>query len=269
MIQGGERRTFSIIVVVAIAVVAWSCWRAELVPWRSGGGSVTAVLNSFLPPAGGRDFLLASATAAAETVAVAVLGTVLALLIGLPLGLLSSRAVMIGPRFAARWQRPQPLAQLIGGSARLLAAGLRSVPEVVWAVILVRVVGLGPTAGVIALGVAYGGMIAKVAAEQLELADPAPAAALSQAGSLRLGTLLWAHLPMTAPGLSDYAIYRFECAVRASALMGYVGGGGLGFQIEHSYGYSRYDEVTTQVLILMLLVVAVEWCADRVRRWWS
>lgn len=269
-LQAGERRSFRVILLAGIVAMAvWSLWRVDAFSGSRAGSADLGLLGGFWPLAHDPEFLRATASGAAETIAVAVLGTVMALLIGLPLGFLASRAVMVDPRFAAGWRRAHPVARLVCWLARLVAALVRSIPEVVWAVILVRVVGLGPTAGVIALGLAYGGMIAKVAAEQVEEAEPEPAAALAGIGASRFATALWARVPQVGPGLSDYALYRFECAVRASALMGYVGGGGLGFQIEHSFGYSHYAEVTTQVLALVLLVAMVELVADAVRRWWA
>jgi phosphonate transport system permease protein len=268
MIDPGGRTAWRWLLALALAAgLGWALWQSAFRPDQLLSARALAQAGSFLadgwPPRTDAEFLLATLRGAGETLAVAVLGTLLALAIGLPLGLLASRAVAHGPEPAAPFP---PALRALWLGARGVAALLRSVPEVIWAVVLVPLVGLGPTSGVIALGIAYGGMIAKVYAEQLESAEPAAPAALAAAGAGRLQTALWGWLPQAAPGFAFYATYRFECAVRASALMGYVGGGGLGMQLEVSFGYSRYGEVATQVLALIALVAVVEVAADALQR---
>ena len=268
MIDSGSRHAWRWLLALALpAGLAWALWQSEFRPDQLLSSRALTQAGNFLadcwPPRADAAFLLATLRGAGETLAVAVLGTVLALAIGLPLGLLASRAVAHGAEPAAPFPLPWRVVWL---GARTVAALLRSVPEVIWAVVLVPLVGLGPTAGVLALGIAYGGMIAKVYAEQLESAVPAAPAALAAAGAGRLQTALWGWLPQAAPGFASYATYRFECSVRASALMGYVGGGGLGMQLEVSFGYSHYGEVATQVLALIALVAVVEVAADALQR---
>jgi phosphonate transport system permease protein len=268
VIDSGSRLAWRWLLAFALpAGLAWALWQSAFRPDQLLSTHALDQAARFLagcwPPRSDADFLLATLRGAGETLAVAVLGTLLALAIGLPLGLLASRAVAHGAEPAAPFPLPWRVAWL---GARTCAALLRSVPEVIWAVVLVPLVGLGPTAGVLALGVAYGGMLAKVYAEQLESAVPAAPAALAAAGAERLQTALWGWLPQAAPGFAAYATYRFECAVRASALMGYVGGGGLGMQLEISFGYSHYGEVATQVLALIALVAVVEVAADALLR---
>jgi phosphonate transport system permease protein len=262
----GERVTFRwFLGVVLLFICLWSLYRCEL--WQVGSGMADlSSLSGFLSPELSRTFISQTFVGLADTVAIAVIGTVLAVLFGLPLGLLSSRAVMVAPRFAHGWRRTSIRVSGLSWVARGVAMLWRSVPEVVWAVILVRVIGLGPTAAVIAIGIAYAGMIAKVTAEQLESCDPNPAAALETVGAGRVARLLWCQIPQVMPGLSDYILYRCECAIRASAILGYVGGGGLGFQIEYSYGYGYYGEVTTQVVALIAFIACFELVVDFIRR---
>ena len=111
---------------------------------------------------------------------------------------------------------------------RSLLTVLRGIPELVWALLFVRVFGLGPAAGVLALGLTYGGMLAKVYAEILESADAAPARALRLNGASRPLAILYGLLPQVAKELVSYTVYRWECAIRASVVMGFVGAGGLG-----------------------------------------
>ena len=165
-----------------------------------------------------------------------------------------------------------PLAYLVTGAARErralnpvtrgLLTILRGVPELVWALVFVRVFGLGPAAGVLALGLTYGGMLAKVYAEILESADPAPARALAQAGARRPLAMLYGLLPQAARELTSYTVYRWECAIRASVVMGFVGAGGLGQLMDQAMKMLNGGEASTILLTFMLLV----WGADLLSR---
>jgi phosphonate transport system permease protein len=150
---------------------------------------------------------------------------------------------------------------------RWLTIVLRSVPELVWALIFVRVVGLGPTAGVLAIGIAYGGMLAKVYAEILESADPAPTLTLLRSGAGRLQALLFGALPQSASELASYTVYRWECAVRSSVVLGFVGAGGLGQQLDSAAKMFAGHEVSA----ILLVFIALVWLSDRfsalLRRW--
>ena len=131
---------------------------------------------------------------------------------------------------------------------------LRAIPEVVWALIFVRALGLGPGAGVLALAVTYGGMLGKVYTEILESGDTRSARALLEAGSGRLGALFYALVPSSAQELASYTVYRWECAVRASVVMGFVGAGGLGQLMDQSMKMLNGGEASTILLTFLLLV---------------
>jgi phosphonate transport system permease protein len=139
---------------------------------------------------------------------------------------------------------------------------LRSVPEIVWALLFVRAVGLGPTAGVLAIAITYSGMLGKVYAEIFESVDQRPAHALLQAGSGRLAAFAYGILPTAAAEVMSYTVYRWECAIRASVVMGFVGAGGLGQQIDLSMRMFAGDEVASMLLTFLLLVLL----ADRLSR---
>jgi len=141
-------------------------------------------------------------------------------------------------------------------AARTVLMGLRAIPEVVWALLLVHALGLGPAAGVLAIAITYGGMLGKVYAEILESSDTRPARALLEAGSGRLAALCYGLIPSASQELASYTVYRWECAVRASVVMGFVGAGGLGQQMELSMRMLSGGEVST-ILIVFLLLVAL------------
>ena len=136
----------------------------------------------------------------------------------------------------------------------------------VWALVFVRALGLGPGAGVLALAVTYGGMLGKVYTEILESGDTRSARALLEAGSPRLGALFYALVPSTAQELASYTVYRWECAVRASVVMGFVGAGGLGQLMDQSMKMLNGGEASTILLTFLLLVVAADVLSALIRR---
>ena len=150
--------------------------------------------------------------------------------------------------------------------ARVLLAVLRGVPELVWALLFVRVFGLGAAAGVLALGITYGGMLGKVYGEILESADARPARALLEAGSGRLAALCYGLLPTAAQELVSYTVYRWECAVRASVVMGFVGAGGLGQLMDQSMKMLNGGEAATILATFLALVVAADALSEHLRR---
>jgi phosphonate transport system permease protein len=155
---------------------------------------------------------------------------------------------------------------LLYALARGTLAVFRSIPEFVWALMFVRAVGLGAFAGVLAIGVAYGGVLGKVYSEILEGVDPRPIETLHAAGAGRLGLVAYGLLPQALPTLISYTLYRWECAIRASAILGFVGAGGLGQQIELSMRMFAFPEVLTLLGLLWCLVAAVDVVSTRVRR---
>lgn len=217
-------------------------------------------LAGFWPPAHGAEFLELLLDATLQTLAVATAGMALALLLAVPMSLLASRALSLSA--ASRSGRPSTLGLVLRWPVRALLVFLRSVPEIVWALLFVRAVGLGPTAGVLAIAITYSGMLGKVYAEIFESVGQRPAHALMQAGAGRLAAFFYGILPSAAGELVSYTVYRWECAVRASVVMGFVGAGGLGQQIDLSMRMFAGAEVASMLLTFLLLV----WLADQLSR---
>ncbi len=213
-------------------------------------------VGAFWPPAHDAGFLDLLLQATLQTLAIATAGMALALLLAIPAGLLASRALSLSA--ASRGGRPKPVAQLLRWPVRGLLIFLRSVPEIVWALLFVRAVGLGPTAGVLAIAITYSGMLGKVYAEIFESVDQRPAHALLQAGSGRLAAFVYGILPNAAAELTSYTVYRWECAIRASVVMGFVGAGGLGQQIDLSMRMFAGGEVASMLLTFLLLVLLAD-----------
>jgi phosphonate transport system permease protein len=132
--------------------------------------------------------------------------------------------------------------------------------------VFVRVVGLGPTAGVLAIALTYAGMLGKVYAEILESGEPQPTTALLRNGTGRLQAFLYGVLPTNAAELTSYTVYRWECAIRSSAVLGFVGAGGLGQQLITSLKMFNGAEVSTILIVFVVLVWLADWVSERVRR---
>ena len=260
-------RTRATALVVALAVLWPLLWLAEFKPWQlfdSGNLQVMgSFLAGFLPPSSAPDFLALLWKATLETLAIATAGIALAFLVAVPLAVVASRALSVS-RIG-----PGP-GRGVGAAIRTATRGvltvLRAIPEVVWALVFVRALGLGPGAGVLALAVTYGGMLGKVYTEILESGDTRSARALLEAGSPRLTALFYALVPSTAQELASYTVYRWECAVRASVVMGFVGAGGLGQLMDQSMKMLNGGEASTILLTFLALVIVADAMSAVIRR---
>ncbi|NQW69017.1 MAG: ABC transporter permease subunit [Betaproteobacteria bacterium] len=207
-------------------------------------------LGDFFPPATQPEFLLLVAKEAWRTIAIATAGTFLALLLAIPMTLISTRVLSISSLSGRMHLLPFAVRQMI----RWMLIIIRSVPELIWALVFVRVVGLGPAAGVLAIGLTYAGMLGKVYTEILESSEQHVAGNLMRNGSSRLQTFFYGVLPQNLTELTSYTVYRWECAIRASAVLGFVGAGGLGQQLDNSMRMFNGSEVATILIVFMLLV---------------
>lgn len=257
--------------LTATAVVLLVLWpmlvQAEFKPWilwdAQSLSATWQFLSSFVPPAHGAEFLAIVATSTWETIAMATAGMALAMLGAIPLTLLVTERLSISRLGSGK---VAPLSAAIRHAVRTLLVVLRSVPELVWALLLVRIVGLGPTAGVIAIALTYCGMLGKVYAEILESSDAAACNALLNNGSSRLSALLYGALPEAAAELVSYTIYRWECAIRGSVVMGFVGAGGLGQRMDESMKMMAGDELATMLIVFVVLVAGADAVSAMLRR---
>jgi phosphonate transport system permease protein len=211
-------------------------------------------LRDFLPPKVDAEFLAMVAREAWRTVAIATAGIALALVLAIPLTLASTAALSVSALSGRMHVLPFALRQAV----RWLLILLRSVPELVWALVFVRVVGLGPTAGVLAIALTYSGMLGKVYGEILESGETHATTSLLRNGVGRLQAFFYGLLPQNSAELTSYTVYRWECAIRSSAVLGFVGAGGLGQQMDTSMKMFNGSEVSTMLLVFIALV----WLAD-------
>ena len=220
-------------------------------------------LAGFVPPVHSSEFLLIALEATWQTIAMASAGMTLALLGAIPMTLLVTERLSVSRLGTGRMAM---LPAVIRQIARWLLILLRSVPELVWALLFVRVIGLGPTAGVLAIALTYCGMLGKVYAEILESTDAHATDTLLRNGSSRLGALLYGALPEAASELVSYTVYRWECAIRGSVVMGFVGAGGLGQRLDESMKMLAGGEVSTMLIIFVLLVAGADLVSRMLRR---
>ncbi len=179
-----------------------------------------------------------------DTLAMSIAGTVLAVAISLPLALL-----------AAPNTSPNVFIQQ---ACRVLLSALRSVPEIIMGIIFVAAVGFGALPGVLALALHSVGMVGKFYAEAIEHVDPKPLEAARAAGASPFQVITHAVLPQVLPQLADITIYRWEYHFRASAVLGIVGAGGIGFELIAALRIIRYDQVSAILLTILLCVIVVD-----------
>jgi phosphonate transport system permease protein len=253
---------------VIVVLVLWPMLvQAEFKPWilfdRQSLQAAWNFVASFFPPAHSSEFLQMVLRATWETVAMATAGMTLALLGAIPMTLLVTERLSISRLGIGR---ASLAASTLRHILRWLLVLLRSVPELVWALLLVRIVGLGPTAGVVAIALTYCGMLGKVYADILESSDASACNTLLQNGSGRLGAFLYGALPESASELVSYTVYRWECAIRGSVVMGFVGAGGLGQRMDESIKMMAGDELSTMLIVFVLLVAAADGVSAMLRR---
>ena len=257
--------------LIACAVALIVLWPtmvvSEFKPWiLFDWQSLTSTgrfLSDFLTPAHGAEFLAMLLRETWQTVAIATAGLTLALLGAIPATLVINEQLSIS---ALGTGRMRPAARLLRQGARWLLVLLRSVPELVWALLFVRIIGLGPTAGVLAIALTYCGMLGKVYAEILESSDSHATDTLMANGSGRLGALLYGALPESASELMSYTVYRWECAIRGSVVMGFVGAGGLGQRMDESMKMLAGAEVSSMLLVFVALVALADLFSKILRR---
>jgi phosphonate transport system permease protein len=254
------------------ALVVWSA-RGTQVDFGTlfgaeGLGNIAEYVRRLFPPDLSAATVRDAGAGAAETFAISLIGSLLALVIAFPLSLLATRTLLYrGVLYEARpLGRGERLARLaVYGLGKATLNLLRTVPEIVWALIFVFMVGLGPFPGVLALGVHTGGVLGKLFGEVLEDVDPAPLEALQATGAGRLRVLLYGVLPQALPQFVSYTLYRWEVNIRAAAIMGFVGAGGLGQRIHIAISLFHEHQLLTLILAIYLIVTLVDALSAYVR----
>ena len=212
--------------------------------------TTTEFLTGFAPPELSAGFLRKCLGATAETLSMSALGTLLAVCGGLALAL--------------------PAAGRFGRAARAGTRAwlnlLRSIPELVWASLLMVAAGLGPFAGTLALAAHTSGVLGRLFADALENAEPLPEQTLRTNGAARMASFFYATLPQILPQMLSYTLYRWENNIRAAAVLGVVGAGGLGQMLKYHLSLFQMQDAATVVICMLLLVATVDAISFTMRR---
>jgi phosphonate transport system permease protein len=240
-----------------LALVVASFWSLDL-QWRAffsadAARSMGRFIGEFFPPDLAPPFVAKVARATWETLAMSALGTLLAALLGLALALPAARLHEGQSAFAR-------------APTRLVLNALRSIPELVWAALLLISAGLGPFAGTLALALHTTGVLGRLFAEAIENAPPGPGFALRAQGVGPLRVFAYATLPQVLPQLVTYTLYRWENNIRAAAVLGVVGAGGLGQLLSFHMGLFHMGRTCTILAAMLALVVLVDGLSYAVRR---
>lgn len=244
------------LVVLLAAVTASVHWLQLDLAALFRGDSGTQMLDyasAFFPPDGSPAWLRQIGYGALETLAISAIGTLLAVLAGAALSLLAAGG----------------MGRLARLTSRLLLNALRSIPELVWAALMVLAAGLGPFAGTLALALHTTGVLGRLYAEALENTPATPAAALQQAGAGAVSAFCYGTLPGVLPQWLSYSLYRWENNIRMAAVLGFVGAGGLGQMLYVSLSLFQQSRAATVILAMLLMVVLVDALSAWLRKRWG
>lgn len=207
-------------------------------------------LQGFAPPDMSSAFLKKTALACAETLSMSALGTAIAALLGMVL------ALPAAGRFG----------KTARGATRMVLNVARSIPELVWAAILLIAAGLGPFAGTLALAAHTTGVLGRLFADALENCSPLPETSLRINGVRPLAAFLYATLPQATPQMMSYTLYRWENNIRAAAILGVVGAGGLGQMLKYHLSLFQMQQAATVIVAMLVLVAVVDAVSFALRR---
>jgi phosphonate transport system permease protein len=245
------RGTGLILVIGVICLLAlWVTGFFDAKRFAESGPAISQLASEMVPPNFSRWQTWLKPLA--DTLAMSIAGTALAVVISLPL------AVLAAPNTS-----PHPTIYFL---VRTILAFLRSVPELILGVLFVAAVGFGALPGVLALALHSVGMVGKFYAEAIEHVDPKPLEAARAAGATRMQVILHAVMPQVLPQLTDVTIYRWEYHFRASAVLGIVGAGGIGFELMAALRLLNYDQVSAILLAILACVVVVDSIGAHLRK---
>ena len=253
----GLRRALVILIASSILVALALGTDPRALLDAAGLDNALDLARGFARPDTSASSLARIARLALESVAIGFAGTALALVIGIALAVFAARLPQL-PDAPGNHRGRGFVARAVRALARAALLFFRAIPEIIWAYLFVRIFGLGAGPAVLAIAITFGGILGKLYAELLEAVDPEPVLALRAAGAGRVGALLYGALPQVRSEWMRYALFRFECGVRSGTVLGVVGAGGLGMEIDLAIRYLEYDTLATCLLAILVIVGAVE-----------
>lgn len=225
-------------------------------------------ISKFWPIDFERSFLSLILIAALETLAISIAGTVISILIAsLTIYASTSRRVLnTGGEWETTYYKDNALQSFALFTTRSILIFFRTIPEIIWAVIFVFATGLGPFAGVLAIGIHNAGVLGKLFSETIENVRLEPIEAIRASGTKKSSAFLYAALPQASSQLIAYCLYRWEVNIRTAAILGLVGAGGLGQQVHISISLFLESRVSTLTIAIFLLVNLVDFLSNRIRK---
>jgi phosphonate transport system permease protein len=233
---------------------------------RDGIRNAGELLSGLLSPNLSPDFLHRIFLLSFESLFVGILGTVFAVVIGIGLAMFAIRIPELPDPPGRQGRRQSFVVATARTISRFTLGFFRSIPEIVWAYLFVQILGLGPGAAVLAIGLTVGGSIGKLYAELAEAVDRQIIGGLRAAGVGRWGILMHGILPQVKRQWVAYALFRMECNIRTGTILGVVGAGGLGSEIALSIRYLEFDKLATTLIAVLMFVIALEWVSAYLRR---
>ena len=249
-----SRQRSTMIVVALIALAALAFWRLDVSLWRiiTGVGELGRFVVLMFPPSPGSwANTLVYLHALAETLSIALLGTLLAAILAFPLGLLAAYNVV-----------PVRILQFM---TRRSLDTVRGVDTLIWALIWVNVVGLGPFAGVLAIMTSDIGTLGKLFSEAIEASDRKPVEGVTAAGGNRVLQIRFGILPQVLPVMLSQVLYFFESNTRSATIIGIVGAGGIGLHLVEQIRTFEWDRVAFLILLILVAVAAIDWLSGKLR----
>ncbi|WP_232718670.1 phosphonate ABC transporter, permease protein PhnE [Bacillus sp. FJAT-45037] len=216
----------------------------------NGSGNMFTFIQSAFPPDPSR--LSAVSMAMYETFQIALVGTVIGVILSLPIALLASRNTTIHP--------------IVCYGTRGIVSTLRTIPDLIWALIFVISVGLGPLAGILTIVVDTIGFCARFFSERIEEIDKGPSEALESTGASKLGIISGSIIPLGFPSFVGTSLYSVEKAIRSAVVLGLVGAGGIGVELSTSMTLRRFDEALMIILLILAVVITVEQISTAIRK---
>lgn len=270
----GKSTAVNIVVLFAIIVFfVWSYQGAEIslsqLFSRDSFGQIGVYVRKLFPPDLSAGVVREALKGTIETFAISFMGTLMAVVIALSVVFLASRNLIYSGLLYEMepkqgWKRRARMVPYV--AAKSVLNILRTIPEMVWALIFVFLVGLGPFPGVLALGVHTGGVLGKLFGEVLEDVDTQPIEALQATGANRFQILFYGILPQVLPQFISYTLYRWEVNIRVAAVLGFVGAGGLGQRIHIAISLFFENQLLTLIIAIYVLVTIVDYFSAYLRR---
>lgn len=238
--------------IIILAILWWSAVGTNLNFGMLRGGlqGVADIVGRMVPP----DFSILERLVkpTIETIQISIWGTILAILLSIPFGVL-----------AARNLSPHPVVCQI---SRIILNAIRAIPDMLFALIFVAAIGLGPLPGVLGIGVSSSGMLGKFLADFIENIDKGPLDALKATGAKKMQIISYAVVPQIIPEFVTLALFRWEMNFRASTVIGMVGAGGLGFELMTSMRLFQYKETATILIVILIVVTIVDFISTTIRK---